>query len=159
MSSHETRQNGPTDRSQRHSELDPAVRERWSNFLDWDGREYYPSRMGLALEEVRVDYARVKLPWDERNTQPAGIIHGGAIATIIDTVVVPAIGTGYPADAVWSTIELHVQYHKALTGDAWGEGWIVKRGRSVVFTRAEVVDGDGNLIASGTATYAVRLPK
>lgn len=146
-------------RAESFAELDPDLKTRWSNFLSWEDKEYYPSRMGLELLDLRTDYCRVKLPWDERNTQPAGVIHGGAIATIVDTVVVPAIGTGYPIDAMWSTIELHVQYHRALTTDAYGEGWVVRRGRSVVFTRAEVTDPTGTLIASGTATYAVKQPQ
>ena len=137
--------------------LDAETHARWSNFLG-SGTEYFASRIGIELEEVRQDYARVRLPWIASNTQPAGVIHGGAIATIIDTVVVPAIGSGIPEDALWSTIELNVQFLRGLTGAAVGEGWIVRRGRSVIFTRAEVKDEEGRLVAVGTATYAVRMP-
>lgn len=97
------------------------------------------------------------LEYRDENLQPAGVVHGGAIASLIDTVVVPPIGSGYPEDALWSTIELHVQYLRPLTTDAHAEGWVTRRGRSVIFTRAEVTDADGQLVATGTATYAVRL--
>ncbi len=137
--------------------LDPATAEAWAFFPHWDDKTYFVNVLGLEVEELRTDYARMTMPYAEQNLQAAGIIHGGAIATLIDTVVVPAIGSGLPQGSLWSTIELHTQYHRPLTGDAIAEGWIVKKGKSVVFTRAEVVDTDGRLIASGTATYMVKV--
>lgn len=136
--------------------LEPDKAEAWGNFLNWGNDvTYFPNRVGLELEEVKTDYCRVRLPFDPENLQPAGVVHGGAIATILDTVVVPAIGSGLDPDAGFSTIELHVQYMRALTGDAVAEGWVTKRGRKVVFTRAEVTDTDGRIVAAGTATYAI----
>ena len=139
--------------------LDAAIVEHWSFFPHWEGKTYFPNVVGLEVEELRTNYARMTMAFREENLQAAGIIHGGAIATLIDTVVVPAIGTGMPEGSLWSTIELHTQYHRPLTSDAVAEGWIVKAGKSIVFTRAEVVDAEGRLVASGTATYAVKRPQ
>ena len=74
---------------------------RWSNFAKWD-TVWFPQFLGLELEEVRADYARMRLAYRRELDQPAGVVHGGVIATMIDTVVVPAVGTGYdePAPAV-----------------------------------------------------------
>lgn len=138
--------------------LDGETADRWSFFPHWEGRTYFVNIVGLEVEELRTDYARMTMPFREENLQADGLMHGGAIATLIDTVVVPAIGTGLPKGALWSTIELHVQYHRPLLSDAVAEGWIVRRGRSIAFTRAEVVDAEGRLIASGTATYMVKTP-
>ena len=55
--------------------------------------EYFPRLVGLTLEGVRTDYCRTHLPWRAEITQSHGIGHGGAIATLIDSVVVPAIGS------------------------------------------------------------------
>ncbi|MDW3177305.1 MAG: PaaI family thioesterase [Acidimicrobiia bacterium] len=139
--------------------LDSEVAERWAFFPHWEGKTYFVNIAGLEVEELRTDYARMTMPFRESNLQAAGLVHGGAIATLIDTVVVPSIGTGLPEGSLWSTIELHVQYHRPLLSDAVAEGWVVKRGRSVIFTRAEVVDADGELVAVGTATYMVKLPE
>jgi len=100
----------------------------------------------------------MSMPFKEENLQAAEIMHGGVIATLIDTVVVPVIGTGLPHGALWSTIELHVLYHRPLVSDAIAEGWVVKRGKSVVFTQGEVFDDEGRLVASGTATYLIKMP-
>ena len=47
------------------------------------------------VEEIRQDYARMRLAYRPEFRQPAGVIHGGVIASMIDTVVVPAVGSGY----------------------------------------------------------------
>ena len=138
--------------------LDNETAERWSFFPHWEGKTYLANIVGLEVEELRTDYARMTMPFREGNLQAAGLMHGGAIATLIDTVVVPAIGTGLPKGSLWSTIELNVQFHRPLLSDAVAEGWIVRRGKSVVFTRAEVLDAEGRLVASGTATYMVKPP-
>ena len=137
--------------------LDEEVAAQWAFFPHWEGKTYFVNVAGLAVEELRTDYARMSMPFREQNLQAAGIVHGGAVATLIDTVVVPAIGAGLPPGSLWSTIELHVQYHRPLTSDAVAQGWIVKRGKSVVFTRAEVTDAQGRHVASGTATYMVKI--
>lgn len=136
--------------------LSPEDAERWAFFPHWDDKVYLVNALGIEVDELRSDYARMSMPFQEQNLQAAGLVHGGAIASLIDTVVVPPIGMAVPAGSLWSTIELHVQYHRPLLTDAVAEGWVVKRGRSVVFTRGEVYDADGNHVASGTATYFVK---
>lgn len=147
--------------------LPAATLERWHRFLEFGAAndrvddngigEFYAHHLGMVFEELRTDYARLRLPKATHNLQPAGVVHGGAIASMIDMVVVPAIRSAYDSDDVMmSTIELHVQYLGPVIGDAIAEGWIVRRGRSIVFTQAEVRDHEGTLAAVGTATYRVR---
>lgn len=144
-------------RAEEFEPLPAAVAEAWAFFPHWPGETYFVNVVGMEVEELRTDYARMHMAYRKENLQAAGLIHGGAIASLIDTVVVPAIGTGLPTGSLWSTIELHTQFHRPLTGDAIAEGWIVKRGKSVVFTRAEVTNEQGVLVASGTATYMVKV--
>lgn len=145
-------------RADQFEPLDPSVAEAWSHFPHWEGKTYFVNIVGLELEELRTGYARMTMPFREANLQAAGLMHGGAIATLIDTVVVPAIGAGLPEGSLWSTIELHVQYHRPLLSDAVAEGWVTKRGRSIVFTQAEVKNAEGRVVATGTATYSVKTP-
>jgi uncharacterized protein (TIGR00369 family) len=118
---------------------------------------YFPGQLGITLEEVRTDYARMRLPFRSVLTQPGGVVHGGAIATLIDTVVVPAIGSAHDAPQRLLTVDMQVQYLGPIAGeDAVAEGWVVRRGRSLVFCRAEVYAAAGALVATGTLVYAVR---
>lgn len=140
----------------RFAELPEERAKWWAKFPNFK-KEVFPSFLGLELEELREDYARLKLGFRDHFNQPAGVVHGGVIATLIDTAVVPAIGSGYDDRPDLLTIDMQVQYMGAVIGkDMYVEGWVSKRGRSVVFARAEVRDADGRLAASGTLAYTVR---
>jgi uncharacterized protein (TIGR00369 family) len=109
------------------------------------------------VEEVRTDYCRMRLPFRQLLNQPAGVVHGGAIATLIDTVVVPAIAMAYPTFPGMLTLHMGVNYIGAVMGvDAVAEGFVIRRGRKNVFCRAEVRLPDGTLAATGDLVYAVR---
>lgn len=114
------------------------------------------------MEEVRRDYARMAFEFTDDMMQPQGLLHGGAIASLIDTVVVPAIASAYPEPRPFATINLAVRYLSAVTEvgtTVVAEGWIVKRGRSIVFCGAEVATGDGEVIAQGDLVYKVSSPR
>ncbi|MEY2996050.1 MAG: hypothetical protein RLZ86_1608 [Actinomycetota bacterium] len=143
-----------TPRSRLFAPVDEATRARWEKFGRWE-RVYFPQLLGIVVDDVRQDYCRMSMPFRPELEQPMGIVHGGAIATLLDVVVVPAIGTGLEADVGYSTVDMHVQYLNALVGEtAVAEGWVVKRGRSLVFCDAEIVGADsGKTIARASLTY------
>jgi uncharacterized protein (TIGR00369 family) len=146
----------------RFTPLPPALAARWSEF----GRlptTYFPTFVGIVLEEVRTDYSRMRLPFRPELRQPAGLVHGGAIATLIDTAVVPAIGGVYAEPRPLITITLQVQYLDAVVDeDAVAEAWVERRGRSTVFCRVEVRTPSGKLASTASLVYKVgsqpRLP-
>lgn len=145
-------------RADQFAPLRPNAAERWANFGQWD-REYFPTHVGLEIEELRTDYCRMRMPFRPALEQAGGVVHGGALATLLDTVVVPAVGSAYEQEARFSTVDMHVQFLSALIGeDAIGEGWVVKRGRTVVFCESEVTTAStGKLIARSVLTYNVTL--
>jgi len=148
------------ERARRHEPLDPAAAEVWDRFGKWD-RPYFVSLVGIVVEETRRDYCRMRMPFRPELEQPMGIVHGGAIATLLDVVVVPAIGGAYGPDTGFSTVSLDIQYMSTLVGeDAGAEGWVVKRGRTIVFCEAEVIGlTTGKTIARAHMTYHVSRPR
>ena len=147
----------PPTRADQFEPLPPERAELWGNFLTWPGRTFFPNVVGLQLEEIRTDYARIRLPYRDELQQPAGVVHGGAIATLIDTVVVPAVASPFDEVPRMLTLTMNVQYLGATIGeDAVGEGWIVRRGRSTVFCRAEVQTESGGVAATSDLVYTVR---
>ncbi|MEO6125875.1 MAG: PaaI family thioesterase [Ilumatobacteraceae bacterium] len=136
--------------------LAPDVAARWSKFAKGE-RIYFPQLLGMTVEEVRVDYCRMRMPHRPEIEQPAGLIHGGAIAGLLDAVMVPAVGASYGPAARFSTVDMHVQYMSAVIGhDVVAEGWITRRGRSVVFCESEAVNvGTGKIAARSILTYNV----
>lgn len=149
-----------TELAERFEPLPPHRAAIWEKVLSWEGRTYFPNVVGLQLEEVRTDYCRLRLPYRAELDQPAGVVHGGAIATLIDTVVVPAVASAYDERPRMLTVNMLVQYLGAVVReDAVAEGWVQKRGRSTVFCRAEVRTGSGALAATGELVYSVRVAK
>ena len=151
---------GGVTRAEQFAPLTHDVSAKWSKFGNWE-REYFPTLVGLRVEEVRTDYCRMRMPFRDALEQPAGVVHGGAIATLLDSVVVPAVGCAYPADYRFSTVDMHVQYLSALVReDAVAEGWVVRRGRTTVFCEAEVVGAQsGRVVARSLLTYNVSPPR
>lgn len=130
----------------------------WEGFGQGGGgtAAFFPGYVGLVLEEVRADYARMRMPHRRELDQPQGVVHGGAIATLADTVVVPAIGSAYDERRALLTIGMSIQYLEAIVAeDAIAEAWVEKRGRSTVFCRIEVYTASGALAATANVVYKV----
>jgi uncharacterized protein (TIGR00369 family) len=149
---------GADTMSERAAQFAPMPPERlaiWSKFGKWD-TVWFPQFLGVQLEELRLDYARMRLPYRPEFRQPAGVVHGGVIATMIDTVVVPAIGGGYDEPRQLFTIDIQLRFLAPIIDeDLVAEGWVVQRGRQIVFCNAEVRGGSGTLAATGTLVYKV----
>jgi len=149
----------PTLRNDQFDPLPAEKAERWETFLNWPDVTFFPNVVGLQLEEVKCDYARVRLPFRDELNQPAGIVHGGAIATVIDTVVVPAVAWIFDEFRPLLTIDMNVRYLEAVQGeDIIAEGWVRRRGSSIVFLDVDVWSGSGALCATGSLTYKIGRP-
>ena len=146
-----------TWRAEEFDLLSRSVAKRWSSFLSEEGdRRWFPNLLGIQVEELRRDYARLRMPWRSDLNQSQGLMHGGAIATLIDTAVVPAIGTAYADPRPFSTIEMSVRYIQPVRQeDLVAEGWVRRRGKRVVFCEVEVRTAAGVTVATGDLIYVV----
>ena len=143
---------------ERHPPLSPERLRIWEGFGQSDGGAgvFFPGYVGLRLEEVRLDYARMRLAYRRELDQPQGVVHGGALATLADTVVVPAIGSAYDDRRALLTIAMTIQYLDAVVReDVVAEGWVEKRGRSTCFCRVELRTASGVLVATASVVYKV----
>ena len=89
---------------------------------------------------------------------PIGVIHGGYAATLLDSALGCAVHSCLDANQAYTTLELKVAYHKALTlqtGTVEAEGKVLSIGRRVAFAEARLVDASGRLYASATSTLLV----
>jgi 1,4-dihydroxy-2-naphthoyl-CoA hydrolase len=118
---------------------------------------------GTLIERVGIQY--VSLSAEEvvarmpvaGNTQPYGVLHGGATASLVETIgsVGTAIALG-PAFLVMG-IHLSVNHVRAVReGTVTGTGVPVHVGRSTAVWDVRVEDEDGRLVAVGRLTLAVR---
>ncbi len=126
-----------------------------SNF----GRRGFSHLLGLVMEEVRQDYSRMRLPYRPDLDQPMDILHGGAIAALVDTVVVGAILSGVEGFPKFlATIDLHVHYLGAVVKkDVIAEAWVRRRGRSILYLAVDAKTEDGGQVAHGELSYRIVL--
>jgi uncharacterized protein (TIGR00369 family) len=109
--------------------------------------------LGLEVEETDGDgSAVVRLDAGERHLNRHGTVHGGAIATLVDTAMGAAVAAAGSEAPV--TIEMKVSYlEPGAPGELVAEATVRKRGRRVTIVEAEVTQ-DGDLVAHATATFA-----
>ena len=140
-------------RADQHEVLGADTLSRWARFLRAD-RVFFPTFVGLQLEEVRRGYARLRLPVRPEVQQAAGVVHGGALATLVDTVCIPAIGTFYDKQPEMLTVSMTINYVGVVRGeDAYAEAWVEQGGRSVAFVRVEVRSASGTLAATASVVF------
>ena len=143
-------------RADRYRPLPADAAARWAKFGKSE-TVFYPMLIGLEVEETRIDYCRMRLPFKAELLHAGGVVHGGAIASLMDAVLVPAVGSVLGRNDRYSTVDLHVQYIGAVKDeDVVAEGWVTKRGRTVVFCESEAIGASsGRLIAKSVLTYNV----
>lgn len=92
---------------------------------------------------------------------PMGSVHGGYAATLLDTVMGCAVHTCLKAGQGYTTLELKIAYHRALTdasGPVRAEGRVISIGRRAAFAEAKLLDKNGHLCATATTTCLLFSP-
>jgi uncharacterized protein (TIGR00369 family) len=89
---------------------------------------------------------------------PIGSVHGGYAATLLDSACGCAVHSKLAPEQGYTTLELKVAYHKALTtetGLVRAVGRVISMGRRAGFAEATLSDENGRLYASATSTLLV----
>ncbi|MBF0378567.1 MAG: PaaI family thioesterase [Desulfamplus sp.] len=113
----------------------------------------FPSHMGMKLVSIDIDSAIVKLEIGNCHLQPFGIVHGGVIATLIDTATFWSAFMRIPQDAGLVNIDLKLNYLKSInSGVLTAEGRTIRAGKTISYSEASVFDENRELIAHGTSS-------
>jgi uncharacterized protein (TIGR00369 family) len=113
----------------------------------------YPHLIGMTIAALAFDSCRIELTLGERHMQPFGIVHGGVLATLIDTATFWAGFMRLPEDAGLVNVDLKLNYLKAVAGGKLrADGRCLRAGRQISYAEASVFDEAGELIAHGTST-------
>ena len=87
---------------------------------------------------------------------PAGLIHGGMLAAMLDETLSPALAATLGPGEFAPTLEIKVNFiSPAKVGRVLGTGRIVSRGRSICFMEGQLHDEQGNLLATAMATSKI----
>ncbi|NNE80811.1 MAG: PaaI family thioesterase [Silicimonas sp.] len=124
--------------------------------------EALPHCKALAMEVVEIGYGRavMSMPWDEKlvGDPGTGVIHGGAVSSLMDTCGGTAVMTHPNGPLTTATLDLRIDYMRPATP---GQGITATATcyhmtRTVAFVRAVATDDDTeNPVAAATGAFTV----
>jgi len=116
----------------------------------------------LGYRRTHAEHGRTVLEWDAPAdyafpAESGHIVHGGLVATLLDTAMGGACWTVLSEDETFLTADLHVDFLRATRpGPLRADGRVVHRTKRVVFCEAELYDTDGTHLASARCTQVLR---
>ena len=112
-------------------------------------RQGMMNKLGARLLRVEPGLCEVALPHSERVSQQQGGFHGGAMGALADIAGGYAALTAAPPDMEVTTVEYKINFLASFSGgELRAVGRVVKAGKRIIVTTAEVV----HLDASGKPT-------
>lgn len=113
----------------------------------------YATLLGLELCEVRSGEVSICLDVREELKQNQGVVHGGAVASLIDTASAFAILTTLHAEERVTTTDLTIHYLRPITGGRLcAMAKILRSGRRLFVVNIEV-ENEGRLVATAVTSY------
>jgi uncharacterized protein (TIGR00369 family) len=129
-----------------------------------EGRAQLPgalATLGFELIEVDTEAGSLEAAFTatDQFLNSFGTVQGGLVAAMLDAALGLALVVTLEPGQGAPTTDLHVQFLRpSRTGRLVGRGRVVKRGREVAFLAGELIDENGTLVATATATAHLRRP-
>jgi len=137
-------------------QLDPRYRDKLFALIN---ESPFVRHMAMRLADLQWGSARFEMDAADFRLQPFGVVHGGNIATLIDSATFWAcfLSLGTDDDALTS-VDLRLNYLGAARVEPLDcVATLIKAGKRLSYAEARVVNKKGDLIAHGTSTL-MRLP-
>lgn len=114
--------------------------------------------LGIELREIEDDRCLLALPFREEVVTIGDMVHGGAVATLVDTAAMAASWSAIEFDGEpprGTTVGLTTDFLAAARAqELLAEARVLRRGASLCFCEVKVHGAeDGKLVASGLVTY------
>jgi len=114
----------------------------------------YAKLLGLELGEVNPGDVSIHLEVRDELRQNQGVVHGGAVASLIDTAAAFAVLTRLEIDERVTTTDLTIHYLlPATAGRLTARARIVRGGRRLFVLSVEVTSDQQILVATAVTSY------
>jgi len=114
--------------------------------------------LGYDVVEAERGRVVVAIVPDDRHLNPAGTVHGGLAATLLDSCMGLAVQSTLDKGIGQTTIEFKITLIRPITpqtGPIRAEGTVLNAGRRVGSAEGRITDGAGRLLAHGTTTCLI----
>ena len=121
-------------------------------------RSHFDALLGTEWLDDDPEHARVRVPMRDELRQPVGLLHGGVISSLVESVCSRATALAVMGDGMMAMGQsINVSFIRPVTeGHAEVHARARHRGRTTWVWDAEVKDANGNLCALSHMTIAVR---
>jgi len=131
--------------------LDPAKAERAVRAF---AAVPFAKLLGMELGEIQSGVASIHLTVRDELKQNQGVVHGGAIASLMDTAAAVALLTLIEVHERVTTTDLTIHYLRPITtGRMSATARVVRRGQRVMVLNIEVTNEQGRTIATAVTGY------
>ena len=114
----------------------------------------YAKFLGLELGEMKPGEASLHLEVRDELKQHQGIVHGGAMASLIDSASAFAVVTQLEPNERVTTTDLTIHYLRPVTaGRLSAKARTVRAGRRLFVLAVEVMDDQQRMVATAVTTY------
>jgi uncharacterized protein (TIGR00369 family) len=114
--------------------------------------------LGGRLASVGDGTATFECDPAEFHYNPIGSVHGGMLATLLDSAAGCAVQTKLAAGVGYTSLDLSVKYLRAVrvdSGTLTCTGSVVHLGRRTALAQAELRDSTGRLVATATSSCVI----
>ena len=112
--------------------------------------------VGVRLVSSAPEQVRGRLEWSEERCTGGGVLHGGALMTMADTLGALCAFLNLPPGSQTSTIESKTNFFRAVrNGRVEGVSRPLHAGRSTIVVQTDLFDAEGRRVAQTTQTQAV----
>jgi uncharacterized protein (TIGR00369 family) len=119
-------------------------------------RSPYFSLLSMKIKELEWGTSVLEVELEEKHLQPFGYVHGGAIASVMDAATFWAVFPQVKDGMGLTTVEIKVNFLAPVReGRLVVKGRCIKIGKTLALGDATIYDGNGNLLAHGTATMMI----
>jgi len=116
--------------------------------------------LGMEIVEARADEVRGRVQWSPRLCTTGGVLHGGVLMSLADTVGAMCAFLNLPPGGATSTIESKTNFFRAVRdGHVDAVAHPLHIGRSTIVVQTDLLDAGGRRVAQVTQTQAVLQPK
>ena len=110
--------------------------------------------LGIRLDSVAPGVATMTLPIRDDLRQNNRVVHGGAVAALVDSTAAFAVIPLLKEDETTTTVDLTISYLRPLvSGEAKATAKVLREGSRIINISGEILDDEGNLAATALITF------
>jgi 1,4-dihydroxy-2-naphthoyl-CoA hydrolase len=120
----------------------------------------YSVALGMTLDEATPQLVRGRLPWSPERCTTSGVMHGGAVMSLADTVGAVCAVLNLPPGAGTATVQSATNFFRGVRdGTLHATARPLHVGRSFIVVRTDLTDDQDRPVGQTTQAQAVLAPR